>query len=425
MKKILLTIMFLSIVSGFSFGQDLYWGGFVEGLWTGGFNDNNPTGNDYMAAEARLQLRLESFGDNSEAFARLDFVQDGFNSEQYYFDVREAYAKFTMSIGIDFKVGRQVLTWGTGDLIFINDVFGKDYQSFFIGRQDQYLKAPQTALRAEWYGNLGSLALVAIPDFEPNILPTGERISFYNPQSDAIVGPEGYILPIEPENSFDNVEIAVRYSKMIGGVNFSGYGYRGFYKDPMGFDPMAGEIFFPRLNVYGASLRGQAGGGVYWLEGGYYDSRQDSKGNNFFIINSSLKAMAGFERQVATDLTANLQFQFEQMGEYDDYEKSHNLASIQAAMMSMPQPVKAEKNRTLVTSRWSKQLYSQTVLISLFGFYSPSDEDAYVRFSTEYKYSDELSIMIGGNIFDGKHHHTPFGQFDLNDNAYLKFNYGF
>lgn len=425
MKKILITMMLVSILSGFSFSQDLYWGGFVEGLWTGGLNDNNPTGNDYPAAETRLQLRLESFGDNSEAFARLDFVQDGFNSEQYYLDVREAYAKFTAPIGIDFKVGRQILTWGTGDLIFINDVFAKDYQSFFIGRQDQYLKAPQTALRAEWYGSVGSLALVAIPDFEPNITPTGERISFYNPQSDAIVGSDGFQSPIEPENSFDNVEFAIRYSKMINGINFSGYGYRGFYKDPLGFDPMANEIFFPRLNVYGVSLRGQAGGGVYWLEGGYYDSRQDSDGDNFFIENSSLKAMAGFERQVATDLTANLQFQLEQMNNYDAYESSHSSASIQAAMMNMPEPVKSEKNRTLVTSRWSKQLYSQTVLVSLFGFYSPSDEDAYIRFSTEYKYSDELSIMVGGNIFEGKQQSTAFGQFDLNDNAYLKINYGF
>jgi hypothetical protein len=68
---------------------------------------------------------------------------------------------------------------------------------------------------------------------------------------------------------------------------------------------------------------------------------------------------------------------------------------------------------------------SQTVTISLFGFYSPSDEDGYVRFSTAYKYTDELSLVAGGNIFAGLDQHTMFGQFDHNDNLYVKANYGF
>jgi hypothetical protein len=44
---------------------------------------------------------------------------------------------------------------------------------------------------------------------------------------------------------------------------------------------------------------------------------------------------------------------------------------------------------------------------------------------TEYKYSDELSLMAGGNVFTGKKDHTLFGQFEDNDNLYMKINYGF
>jgi hypothetical protein len=33
--------------------------------------------------------------------------------------------------------------------------------------------------------------------------------------------------------------------------------------------------------------------------------------------------------------------------------------------------------------------------------------------------------MIGGNVFEGKSPHTMFGQFDHNDNLYVKINYGF
>ena len=53
-----------------------------------------------------------------------------------------------------------------GDLIFINDVFAKDYRSFFVGRDDQYLKAPQNAIRAEYYNPLGALSFVWTPASE-------------------------------------------------------------------------------------------------------------------------------------------------------------------------------------------------------------------------------------------------------------------
>ncbi len=428
MRKLMYAIPVLLLMSlawhRSGYAQDLYWGGFVEGLWGAGLNDNNPTDRDFPAAETRLQLRLESFADNAEVFAKVDFLQDGFDSARYEWELREAYMKFRFPIGLDFKVGRQILTWGTGDLIFINDVFAKDYQSFFIGRQDQYLKAPQTAFRAEWYTRFGSFSLVAVPDFEANILPTGDRLSFYNPMKGAIVGSAGYMAAAEPGNDFNNAEIAFRYARDVSGFNLAAYAYRGYFKDPKGvrFTPDM-QLYYPRLNVYGASLRGQIRGGILWVEGGYYDSREDQCGGDYFVENSSTRVLIGYERQVATDFTGNLQFYAEAMSSYSNYENSLN--QLIASGMLPPDYSGADEVRTLLTSRWMKQLYAQTVRLSLFGFYSPSDEDTYVRFSAEYKYTDELSLMVGGNIFDGKDPYTMFGQFDLNDNLYVKINYGF
>ena len=172
---ILLTGLSLSLASPAA-TQDLYWGGFVEGLWGAGLDGDNPTDRDYPAAEMRLRLRVESFSDVAEVFARLDFIQDGFDSTTYDFELREAYMKFRLPVGVDFKVGRQILTWGTGDLVFINDVFAKDYQSFFIGRQDQYLKAPQTALRTEWRDVRAQTG-----ETDPNRTPDDDRPPHWGP----------------------------------------------------------------------------------------------------------------------------------------------------------------------------------------------------------------------------------------------------
>ena len=102
---ILLTGLSLSL-SATAQSQDLYWGGFVEGLWGAGFDEKNPTGRDYPVAETRLQLRVESFSDVAEAFGKLDFIQDGFDSTIYDIELREAYIKFRLPVGIDLKIGR-------------------------------------------------------------------------------------------------------------------------------------------------------------------------------------------------------------------------------------------------------------------------------------------------------------------------------
>ncbi|UCG61448.1 MAG: hypothetical protein JSV52_14190 [Candidatus Zixiibacteriota bacterium] len=392
--------------------------GFLQGLYGARLDEDNPTSTEHTASETRLQLRAEHFGDRAEFFGRLDFVWDGSDTVEYDWELREGYLKFRLGKYFDFKVGRQILTWGTGDLIFINDVFAKDYRSFFIGRDDQYLKAPQNAIRAEFYHDIGSLSLVWTPRFEANRLPTGRRLSYFNPMAGDIVGTglgdEFYFDPPLPEPKFENGEIATRFQRTVGNFNAAVYFYKGFYKNPMAMDIASMTAFYPILNVYGASMRGAAMGGILWLEGGYFDSREDKDGDNPFIPNSSLTGMVGFERQVAANLTVNGQWQFDYMTDYDIYKAQQ------------PEGVFVrDEVKHLFTSRVTKRLNMETVTLSGFVFYSPSDEDAYIRLSAEYKYTDEITLMAGGNIFDGNYANTDLGRFAINDNAYVKITYGF
>ncbi len=78
------------------------------------------------------------------------------------FDLREASLVFSPSADTDVKVGRQILTWGTGDLVFINDLFPKDWVSFFIGRDVEYLKAPSDALKVSAFP-AGPILTCSIP----------------------------------------------------------------------------------------------------------------------------------------------------------------------------------------------------------------------------------------------------------------------
>lgn len=415
--RLLVTLLLVSVLlplapATHAEGLPVY--GFVQGLWGGFLHERNPVPSEYSASEVRLQLKLEQYSGGAEFFARTDFVYDDVTPEQYNWELREGYVKFTLFKYVDFKVGRQISTWGTGDLIFINDVFAKDYESFFSGRDDQYLKAPQNSLRVEYYSHFGTFSMVWTPEFTPNRIPDGQRFSYFTPMAGTFVGGEPFILTARmPESTWENSEMALRYQNQVSGWAVALYGYRGFYKNPVGFDPMTMMPYYPRLNVYGASVRGQVSGGILWFEGGYFDSREDKSGTNPFVPNRELQGLAGYERQVATNLTANIQYQAQFMLDHDKY------------VISQMGGVTEAEVRSLITSRLTKTLRLETIILSSFIFYSPSDEDVYYRFNVDWKYSDNMTLTFGGNLFDGTSGTTEFGAFMLNDNLYGKVTYGF
>lgn len=409
---ILLTSLFVAVGPAMA---EVSLDGFLQTLYGGRIDESNPTATEQTASETRLQLRAEHYGDGAEFFGRLDFVYDGADSARYDWELREGYMKFRLGERLDFKVGRQILTWGTGDLIFINDVFAKDYRSFFIGRDDQYLKAPQNAIRTDFYSALGALSFVWSPRFEANRLPTGRRLSYYNGVT--IVGEGFYLDPPTPAPKFENGEFAFRLNRRIRSYTTALYFYKGFYKNPVGISVVDGMMtpIYPELNLYGASVRGPLTGGIFWLEGGYYDSRQDAGGGDPMMPNSSATGLIGFERQVASNLTANAQWQVDVMFDWATYQGQQSAAG----------GFVRDEVRHLITSRVTKLMYDELLTLSMFVFYSPTDEDGYLKTSADYKHTDELSIAVGANIFDGRHEATEFGQFAKNDNVYMKFTYGF
>lgn len=385
------------------------WHGFVEGgyglrtvedPW---FDDVR----DYTMNETRAQLRLSSYGDRGEAFLRLDVAEDNVRGGGAEWEIREGFLRFsTLADKLEVKAGRQALTWGTGDLIFVNDLFPKDWVSFFIGREDQYLKAPADAVRLGVYGLPFTVDVVTTPTFTPDRLPDGSRLSFYTPPG--VMGP-----PVEPEDEIEDGELALRLSKYVGDYNLSLYGYRGYWKTPAG-TTADGLPYHPNLAVYGASARATGFGGVYWLEAGYYDSDEDRNGSNPMAANSQVRMLAGYERQIVTDLNGTVQWYGEFMQDHEKY-----------AAGLLEGAWEQDELRQIVTLRLEKMALYHTLRLSLFTFYSPTDEDLYVRPMVSYKVTDEVEVALGGNLFEGEDGRTQFGQFDRNDNLYTRIRYTF
>ena len=366
-------------------------------------------------AEARVQLETEKYWERArlQLDATSDFIADGVKEEGEV-DLRQLRLTWTPLPSVDIRAGRQVLSWGTGDQLFINDLFPKDWQSFLIGRDVEYLKAPGDAVRVGWFADLVNLNLVYTPRFDPDRYISGERLSFYHPGLGRIAGAEHEIHTQDRDDWFSKDEWAIRAYRTLGRYSVALYGYVGYWKSPAGTDPDTGKSTFPELNVYGASVQGPLGSGIGNVEIGYYDSRQDPSGDDPYVANSEFRFLAGYEQELAHELTGSVQYYLEHMLDYHAYRDS------------LPGQMPArDQDRQVLTLRLTKLLFNQDLTLSFFAFYSPTDQDAYIRPRVSYEWSDSWTVEAGGNIFQGEKPWTFFGQFEDNSNLYLALRFSF
>ncbi len=376
---------------------------------------------DVSIGEARLQLQAEKYWDSLSIRLTTDFLFDpvydrhaiDLEKGEGFVDIREAFVNWRATDFMDLKLGRQILTWGTGDLAFLNDLFPKDYNSFFIGRDEEYLKAPSDAVKTGLFSEWANLDVVYLPNFDANRYADGGRVSVYSPLAGGLVGSSNPMDVDRRGKWFDEDEWAARLYRNFGAYETALYGYYGYWKNPQGLEPAENRAFFPPLAVYGASVRGPVYKGIGNLETAYYDSRSDRDGDNPLIPNDQFRFLAGYEQEIAKEFIAGVQYNLEHMMDYDDLTRT-----------AMPGP-RPEEDRHIVTFRLTKQLLNQNLTLSLFNFYCVTERDGYTRPKINYKLDDNWTFEAGGNIFYGESRDTFFGQLEDNTNAYVSIRYSF
>ncbi len=386
--------------------------GFVQGNYALDTASANPDGRDSKLAEERGQLKLEADQGALRLFVKSDLAWDHLDDEEEL-ELREGTVDYTAT-SWDCKLGRQMVTWGLGDLVFINDLFPKDYEAFFSGQPLEYLKKGVDGVKVGLYPGFASFEVIAIPLFTANHFADGKRFWLYDPLPGV-----SKRRTVEPDSSLDNTEVAVRAYRDLAGFDVSLYGYRGFFRQPamLPDDPGAPTrltLSYPRLAVYGASLQGNALSGVVSLEAGYYASRDDRDGGNPLLPNSQARFLVGYQRQLWADFTVGLQYYGERMLDYGAYTAT------------LPPGMPAEERlRDLISVRLTQLLKHQTVKLSLFTLWGISGADYLVNPEVKYNVTDQVWAALGANLFGGGEPWSQFGQLDRNDTLYLQSRYEF
>ncbi len=390
--------------------------------------------NTFLLANFRVRLKTSGNTDKGGFDVKLDFITDEITHETVT-DVREARLRYSPTEWMDLSVGRQVATWGVGDLVFINDLFPKNWINFFAGRDVESLKDPSNILRATVYLGDWTWDTVWTPQFDPSTTPTGCRFSVFNPNhanpsnsnslgQKTVANPEScQHFPdsvAEQNNQAENGEIAMRLSVLWGTQEVAFYGYNGFWKSPKGvrFNLETGllEPIHPRLGVYGLSSEGQWGPGIFFLEAGHYLSHEDRDGTDPLIENSMVRMLLGYRYDVSATQTVGTQILSEKMLNYDNYQ--NNL---------MPGQIEQTEVRNTYTIRFTQTAQQETLRASMFVYHRPENHDGYLRYWVNKRLDDHFDFTVGGNVFSGDRNYldSEFGMLREDDNLYGRLKYVF
>ncbi len=385
-----------------------HWNGFIEAAYGKRLHNDPAISGNTTLAEIRGRLELEYITDQW----RLDFSGDAGHDDVVQDSgwlTRELNISFSPINSIDIRAGRQVLTWGTGDYVFLNDLFPKDWQSFFSGRDDEYLKAPSDSFKLSGFADRYSIDLIWTPSFTPDHSLNGERFSFFSPATAGNIAPDSEFNPHEPSGD----TWSARVSTLGRGIEYTLYGYSGYWTSPLGMTSQ-GNMTYPKLNSLGASLRTPMGKGLFNAEFAWYDSLEDRSGSDPLIPNAQQRWLIGYEQEMASNLTAGVQFYLERTLDYD------------RLIANSPYPqYETDEYRQLLSLRLTWQPGQKKLTGSLFTFWSPSDQDAYIKPSVTYRVDDQWSVATGANLFYGKQKHTFFSQHENNSNVWLRVRFSY
>ncbi|MFH2000951.1 MAG: hypothetical protein ABIK28_14815 [Planctomycetota bacterium] len=397
----------------------------VSGFWEvrlGYRTRPDPYERDLTLGHTLFHIELQKQWEKAEVRAAGDLVDDYLNHKdrrqslrlekgEGFFDARELNVAVSVTDFLQLRAGRQMLKWGSGDLVFINDLFPKDWNAFYSGRDEAYLRAPSDAVICTVAADDAfRLEVVYTPRFDADRYVDGRRLSYYNRSIGRVAGRDAIVRAHAPDDWFDDDEIALRILREQDGLALALYGYDGFWKSPSDPMPITSYSGFPKLTVLGASAEGDLAGGRANVEAGFYLSREDRSGRDPWVPNDEFRVLAGYRFDVTESLELGAQYYLERMMDYSAYCSAYPTAG-----------GRLDRDRHLTTLRVTQYVAERALALSLFSAWSFSAGDAYLRPCAHYTIDDHFSIELGANLFFGSHEETRFGQYVRNSNVYSGF----
>jgi hypothetical protein len=372
-----------------------HWSGYVEAGYAQRLSRDPRFDSSATRAELKAQLEVSHELERAQLSGKLDVHADGVE-DGLWLDLREALATLQLGSRANLKLGRQVLSWGTGDLLFINDRFPKDFVLPLAGGEDLYFKAPSNSARLAVLLPALNIDLAYTPRFAPDRYIDGERLGFFDARSGQRVGGRDLIDAREPSGAGSG-ELGLRLHRTLEGIEYAAYFYRGFDKQPLAAD-LDGRPSHFRRDSAGFSVRGPLAGGIAKFEAGREWSGAEVD-DVLARVPHKTSALIGYEKEWLPKLTLGAQA----------YSEFH------ANEPGNASPLNGEE-RHLLSLRISHQALRDRLTTSAIAFYSPNQHDHWLRLTVSHRLSDAWLTGATANVFGGRVDRF-FGQLEDDSNA--------
>lgn len=356
-----------------------------------------------MANEQRLQLHGEwQPGAGIGATLRTDAVHDR-AVRTTRLVAREAYLDLTPSPEVSLRLGRQVITWGVGDYLFVNDIYPKNYDAFFTGKPFDHMKEAVDAVKLNaLVGAIEAELVLARPRQDETPL----RARFL-----AAATPPGMAVQAADR---DGSDFALRVAGKMGRWDGALYVARYRAREPatVGVPGNALELELRPTRHVGASATGSVANGVVLAELAYVDTDLRAGNMNPYLFGRRLKALLGYATELGHDLSFSAQYHHEAELDYGRYLQS---------LAPMVEP--ARRAQQTVYLRLHKRLFHQTLGMGVQAFAS-FDGGKYVNSFASYSIADGLNLEAGFNWFGGPAA-SRYGMMHHDRNVYASLRYSF
>jgi hypothetical protein len=330
---------------------------------------------------------------------------------------RETYLDFSAG-PLDFRVGAQNIVWGDVVGFFVADVVSpRDLRQFLLPSFD-IIRAPQWAVRAEYFKGDSHLELVWIPypsydnvgkpgsDFYPVRLPS--------PTTPAQAAP--FLDPQKPAQTLANSNYGIRGNTLVAGWDLALFYYKSYSRSPTFYTlpgpsaalPVVVQPLYDRIWQVGGTLNKDLGQLVLHAEGVYTDGQSyastDPAAPQGVLPRNTFDWVVGTDFTLPHDVKLNVQL-FQRL-----YDHSASTLVVQTGDFGVTAQLAGK-----ITAAWEPQL----LWIQTFG-----GGGALIRPRLNWYPAKNTAFGFGVDIFTGADSGV-FGRYNNRDRVYGEVRYDF
>ena len=371
---------------------------------------------EIWATYDHLDSNLDQF-DGSADDAETDLKRRDY--DEFY--IREAYASASLGL-MKFRIGKMFLNWGRADEINpIDIVTPEDFSEFYTIDRDER-KIPVLLFDGLLYMGNFILEAVWIPFFEPARVPTkGPWAQRTFLQLRKLLGEEQFALldfsakEKEGKRDIENSETAIRFSGLLGSLDFGLVFFYGF-NDLPGLKIEVNDLGQPALTITYHRFHGYGFDFAYSLAGYGFRGEMLYRDEVLYPLPVSI---AGFTNHTSSDIQSI--FGIDKTFGDNFYI---NVQLIYNRILDYREDVIADQDTFIGMGTVEDKFFNDELKLAIDFFYGFNKGDWMISPYVEYSLTDKLKAKAGVYLIGGPDD-SDIGQFDENDMVYLRMSYAF